>query len=75
MLGFPCKKPGRMILELRRSQEHLRSLRAQRDRRRECREAVIQQYQFLGEYLREQADKLPRRAKKLRPRYTPEVAV
>ena len=75
MLGFPCKKPGRMILELRRSQEHLRSLRAQRDRRRECREAVIQQYQFLGEYLREQADSLPRRAKKLRPRYTPEVAV
>ncbi len=75
MLGFPCKKPGRMILELRRSQEHLRSLHAGIQRRRECREAVIQQYRFLGEYLRYQADHLPRRIKKLRQRYSPEVAV
>ncbi len=75
MLGFPCKKPGRMILELRRSQEHLRALNAGSQRRRECREAVIQQYRFLGEYLRIQADHLPRRIKKLRQRYTPEVAV
>lgn len=75
MLGFPCRKPGRMILELRRSQEQLRSMQAQRDRRREYREAVIQQYQFLGEYLREQADSLPRRGKKLRQKYHAEVAV
>ena len=72
-LGLPCKKPGRMLLELRRSQEQLRSLRADHDRRREYREAVAQQYCFLGEFLREQADQLPRRGYTLRPRFTVEA--
>ena len=74
-LSIPCKKPGRLILELRRTQEQYRSLRADRQRQQEYRTAVIQQYRFLGEYLQQQADLLPRRVKRLRPRYTPEVAV
>lgn len=70
-----CRKPGRLLLELRRSQEQLRFLKGDRQRRREYREAVIQQYQFLGEYLRQTADQLPRWAKSPRQQYMPEVAV
>ena len=60
-LPFLCRKPGRMILEIRRSQEQYRHLRAHRERRRECRGAVIQQYSFLAEFLRDTADRLPQR--------------
>ena len=74
-LGLPCKKPGRMVLELRRGQEQLRFLRADRQRQREYREAVIQQYGFLGEYLREQSDLLAQRGCGPRARLRAEVAV
>ncbi len=59
-LPFLCRKPGRMILEIRRTQEQYRSLRAHRERRRECRGAVTQQYAFLADFLRDTADHLPR---------------
>ena len=74
-LSIPCKKPGRLILELRRTQEQLRILRADRERQREYRTAVIQQYGFLADWLRQQADWLPRRPERLRQCYTAEVAV
>ncbi len=74
-LDIPCKKPGRMILELRRGQEQLRSLRADRLRREQYREAAAQQYGFLAEYLRREADELPRDPDKLRRRYQAEVGV
>ena len=70
-----CRKPGRLLTELRRSQEQLRFLKGDRQRRREYRDAVVQQYRFLGEYLRSTADALPRRPTGQKPRYTPEVAV
>ena len=74
-LSIPCKKPGRLILELRRTQEQLRLLRADRERQREYRRAVIQQYGFLSDFLQQQAQVLPRRPERLRQRYTPEVTV
>lgn len=74
-LGIPCKKPGRMAQELRRGQEQLRFLQADRDRQREYREAAAQQYGFLSGYLRQQADLLARRGGGLRPRLKPEVGV
>lgn len=74
-LTFPCRKPGRMLLELRRSQEQLRSLRADRDRQRQYREAVIQQYQFLSEYLRSLSDQLPHRCREIPQHFQPEVGV
>ena len=74
-LSIPCKKPGRMILELRRTQEQLRFLRADRERQKEYRGAVIQQYRFLEEFLRQQADQLPRNPDRLRQRYTPTVHI
>ena len=74
-LGFFCRKPGRMLTELRRGQEQLRNLRADRQRQQSYRDAVAQQYQFLSEYLRQQADLLPRSANQKRACYRPEVAV
>lgn len=73
-LPVTCRKSGRLLLELQRSQEMLRGLRANRDRMRECRWAVIQQYQFLAEYLRELSDRLARKAEHTVPRYRPEIA-
>lgn len=70
-----CRKRGRLLLELRRVQEQLRAIRADRDRQREYRSAMIQQYRFLSSYLQDLADQLPRRADKLEKRFTPEVSI
>ena len=56
-----CRKPGRLVPELRRGQEQLKLLHSDRSRREEYRIAVGQQYQFLAEYLQNLADQLPRR--------------
>ena len=74
-LPFPCRKPGRMIVELRRSQEQYRSLRADRERRREYREAVVQQYRFMSEFLRQLSDQLPRRGERISQCYKPEAVI
>lgn len=74
-LSVACKKPGRMILELRRTQEQYRALRADRERQGEYRSAVIQQYQFLSAFLQQQSEGLPRREIRLRQRFTPEVSL
>ena len=74
-LPLSCKKPGRLILELRRGQEQLRSIRADRDRQAEYRAALVQQYQFLSLFMQQLADQLPRRAEKLRQNFQPEIAV
>ena len=60
-LPIICKKSGRFLAELHRSQEQLRSIRADRERQKEYRAAVIQQYQFLSEFLQDLSDKLSRR--------------
>ena len=72
-LPIPCKKPGRMILELRRAQEQLRTIKAERERMEEYRWAVQQQYQFLSHFLRQTAAHLDAESPRLR--YQPEVAV
>ena len=73
-LDFECRKTGRVMGELRRGQEQLRSMKADRDRQREYRGALIQQYQFLSEYLRNLADQLPRRGERIRAYYRIEVS-
>lgn len=70
-----CRKSGRFLAELHRSQEQLRSIRADRERQREYRAAVIQQYQFLSEYLQELADQLPRHRSGRGICYTPQIRV
>ena len=74
-LPIVCKKSGRFLAELHRSQEQLRSIRADRERQREYRAAVVQQYQFLASYLQELSDQLSRRADSVTALYTPEVRV
>lgn len=74
-LPIRCRKPGRLLLEVRRSQDQYRSIRADRDRQREYRQALIQQYRFLAEYLQDLADSLPRRGETLQPRFDVEVAL
>ena len=74
VLPFPCRKPGRMVLELRRTQEQYRLLRADRDRRREYRGAVSQQYLFLSEYLGQLSRELPKRPDRFAQHFSPEVA-
>ena len=73
-LPFPCKKPGRMVQELRRSQEQLRSIKADRERQGEYRRATIQQYQFLSHFLQHLSDQLPR-SRRQRQKYHPEISV
>ena len=74
-LPVSCKKPGRLALELNRAQEQLRQICADRERQREYRSAVLQQYRFLSDYLQQQSDLLPRRSTRPRQRYHPEVVV
>ena len=61
-LEADCRKQGRLVPELRRAGQHLRTLQAERKRQEEYRAALSQQYRFLSMYLRDLADRLPRRA-------------
>ena len=70
-----CRKSGRLLRELRRGQEQLRSIRADRDRRSEYRWAVVEQYQFLSEYLRSLSDDISRKKEPPESWYQPEIAV
>lgn len=74
-LPIVCRKSGRFLAELHRSQEQLRSIRADRERQREYRWAVIQQYRFLSEYLQDLSDQLARRVETGRQYYEPEIQV
>ncbi len=74
-LPLSCRKSGRLLQELRRSQEQLRAIRADRDRQREYRGAVVQQYGFLSDYLQDLSDSLSRRGELPQVWYQPEVAV
>lgn len=66
-LPIVCRKSGRFLAELHRSQEQLRTIRADRERQREYRSALLQQYRFLSEYLQDLSDQLARKTE----RYTP----
>lgn len=74
-LGALCRKSGRLLQELRRSQEQLRAIRADRDRQLEYRTAVVQQYGFLSDYLQDLSDTLAHRSEPPRNQYQPELAV
>ena len=73
-LDAQCRKSGRLIPELRRGQELLKLLKADSARQSEYRAAMVQQYQFLGDYLRGLADDLPRRGQRPRAWFRAEAA-
>ena len=64
-----CRKPGLLIRELHRGREQLRRITADRQRREEYRQALVQQYNFLEQYLHDLADRLPRRGERVRTVY------
>ncbi len=74
-LPVHCRKTGRLLQELRRGQEQLRAIRADRDRREEYRCAVAQQYKFLSGYLQDLSDSLSQRRNPLQQHFQPELAV
>ena len=69
-----CRKSGRLLMEMRRSQEQLRTIRADRDRQREYRAAVGQQYRFLADYLQDLSDTLARRNDPPKAWFQPEIS-
>lgn len=73
-LDADCRKQGRLLPELRRAQEQLRNLKADRRRQGEYRGALVQQYRFLGDYLRSLADQLPRRGERVQVEFRIEVS-
>lgn len=74
-LPVACRKAGRVLSELHRTQEQFRIIRSSRERQQEYRWAVIQQYKFLSQYVQELSDTLGRRKSSGRIRYRPVVSV
>ena len=74
-LPIVCRKSGRLLAQLHRSQEQLRSIHADRQRQQEYRTAVVQQYRFLSEYLQELSDGLARKANTAEVCYAPQVHI
>jgi serine phosphatase RsbU (regulator of sigma subunit) len=74
-LPVRCKKSGRVLAQLRRAQEQMRTIQADRQRQAEYRQAVIQQYAFLGSFLRRLADRLGERRTGSESIYTPLVQI
>ena len=70
-----CRKRGRLMQELRRSQEQLRAIKADRDRQREYRNALTGQYRFLSDYLQDLSDTLPRRGERFHQRFEVDIGV
>lgn len=74
-LPISCRKSGRFLAELHRTQEQLRSIRADRERQKEYRLAITQQYAFLSEYLHSLSDQLSTREQHITSAYKPEIRV
>lgn len=70
-----CRQGSRVLARLRQAQEQLRAIQADRLLQREYREAVVQQYGFLGAFLRTLSDDLSRRTSPGAIAYDPLVAV
>lgn len=74
-LPVRCKKGSRILAGLRKAQEQLRAIQADRQRQREYRDAVVQQYTFLSEYLCALSDRLACKTVGSEAVYTPVVSV
>lgn len=74
-LPITCRKSGRFLTELRRSQEQLYAIEADHRRQQEYRSATMQQYQFLSSFLQDLSDQLLQRTAPVRQFYTPHISV
>lgn len=69
-----CRRPNRLLTELRRGQDQLRLIRRERTRLREYRMALTRQYHFLAWLLRDMSQRLGKPGGAVRARFSPEVA-
>lgn len=74
-LPIICRKSGRYLAQLHRAQEQLRSIRGDRERQREYREAVMQQYRFLALYLQSLSDQLGQKPETYCVLFEPKVQI
>jgi hypothetical protein len=70
-----CKKPGRLLMELRRGQEQLRRMKGDRRRLESYQCAARDQYGFLADFLQSLSEELGERREYRPPRFQPEVAM
>ena len=73
-LSVTCRKTGRLVREIQRSQEQMRVMKMEQQHRTEFRIAMIQQYRFLSLYLQNLADQLPRRSEPVKASYCVQVS-
>ena len=73
-LEADCARQERLLPELQRAKEQWKLLNADRQRRREYQLALVQQYGFLSDYLRQLADRLPRSSPRSTVEFRIEVA-
>ena len=70
-----CRKPNRLLAELRRGQEQLRRMKADCQRLQVFRNAAREQYAFLGDFLQDLSDTLADRNDYIPPRFQPEIGL
>ena len=70
-----CRKPARLLGELRRGQEQLRRMKGDRKRLESYQCAARDQYAFLADFLQNLAEELGSRKNEHTHRFTPEVAM
>ena len=70
-----CRKPARLLGELRRGQEQLRRMKGDRKRLESYQCAARDQYAFLADFLQNLAEELGSRKNDHSHRFTPEVAM
>ena len=70
-----CRKPARLLGELRRGQEQLRRMKGDRKRLESYQCAARDQYAFLADFLQKLSEDLGARPEQKRNRFTPEVAM
>ena len=71
---FACRRPAKIQVQLQLCREQLYAMRLSRSRQSEYRCALVQQYRFLSEYLRDLADQLPRHPELSPPRFRIQVS-
>lgn len=70
-----CRKPHRLLTELRRGQEQLRRLSGDAHRLRAFRTAAREQYSFLAQFLEDLSDDLATRHDAVLSRFRPEIGL
>ena len=70
-----CRKPNRLLSELRRGQEQLRRMKGDGNRLLAYRGASREQYGFLADFLENLSDELAQRHDYREPRFRPEIGL